>query len=144
MLLSNIIDIILHLLQSGLRNAARTNVPVSAEGVWFLVRGQRSIDADRTRLRARQEIHTDLSRQRGCEKTKSEEHVSPPRTIMAWAVPVVVILGSDIYQVPRLAEPLRGDHEQWVGRQIRGTGLRHLTLGRNAGTMCVSVGVENP
>ena len=55
--------------------------------------------------------------------------MSHARTIMAWAVPVVVILAWDTYQVPRLMGPLTGDHEQWVGRQIGGTGWRHLTLG---------------
>jgi hypothetical protein len=55
--------------------------------------------------------------------------MTPRRTVMAWAVPALVILAWDAYQVPRLAEPMADFHEQWVGRQIGGTGLRHLMLG---------------
>jgi hypothetical protein len=60
---------------------------------------------------------------------RADEHVSPFRTILAWAVPVVVILAWDAYQIPRLAGPPTGDQDRWGSRQIGGTGSRHVTLG---------------
>ena len=60
---------------------------------------------------------------------RSEELVGFLRTIGAWVVPALVILAWDVYQVPRLAGPMTDYHEQWVSRQIGGTGLRHLMLG---------------
>jgi hypothetical protein len=60
---------------------------------------------------------------------RADERVSPPRTIVAWVVPLVVILAWDAHQMPRLAGPLSSKPEQWASRQIGGTGLRHLTLG---------------
>ena len=42
------------------------------------------------------------------------------RTILAWAVPVVVILAWDAYQVPRLASPPTHYLDQYVSRRSAG------------------------